>query len=152
MSGDPVIAGGSAGFVRPAPQPDPVSQGFWDAAARGELAIQRCTGCGIYQHPPRPLCRRCGGTALRFEAVSGRGRLWGWSAAHHTALDRFRGVTPYTVLVVELEEQKDLFLLSDLIGREAGELKLGMPMRAVFTDRAGDGLVLPQFEPMETRR
>jgi uncharacterized OB-fold protein len=133
-------------LTRPVPQPDAVSQGFWDAAARGELAIQHCVTCRTFQHPPRPLCRTCGGTGLQFEPVSGRGRLWSWTVVHRSMLDGFETATPYTCIVVELQEQKGLFLLSDLIDRNFGdELTVGLPVRVVFPDKGSDGPTLPQF-------
>jgi uncharacterized protein len=141
------------GFARPVPQPDAVSQGFWDAAERGELAIQRCANCRVYQHPPRPVCRACGGTDLGFEPVSGEGRIWSWTVTHHSVLKGFEAAIPYSCLIIELIEQEGLFLISDLIGREGnGEsLRIGSPMRVVFprTDR---GPILPQFVPAVTKR
>jgi uncharacterized OB-fold protein len=132
--------------IRPKPSPDAVSSGFWDAAARGKLAIQRCTDCRTFQHPPRPLCRACGGTDLRFEEVSGKGKLWSWTITHRSVLNGFETAVPYTCLIVELLEQKNLFLLSDLIGRDAeGEFRVGMPMHVVFLDTGKAGPLLPQF-------
>jgi uncharacterized OB-fold protein len=136
---------------RPRPQPDDVSRGFWDASERGVLAIQRCQQCQFYQHPPRPICRACGAIKLAFELVSGDARLWGWTVTHHNVLSGFEAAIPYTCLILELVEQAELFLASDLIGREhlRGDLKIGMPMRVVFPGDGGGGPVLPQFEPAE---
>jgi uncharacterized OB-fold protein len=133
--------------TRPIPRPDPVSQGFWDATARGELAIQRCESCRTFQHPPRPLCRACGGIDLAFEKVSGEGRLWSWTVTYHNVLDGFAPALPYTCLLVELAEQKGLFLLSDTIGHAMDEdvLQVGLPMRAIFPESAAGEPVLPQF-------
>jgi uncharacterized protein len=134
-------------LVRPNPQPDPISQGFWDAAARGELAIQRCVACRAFQHPPRPICRSCGGTELSFETVSGGGRLWSWTTTHHSVISGFEPALPYTIMLIELAEQPGLFLLSDLIGRGgAWTLQLGAKMRAIFP-AGGEAAVLPQFVP-----
>ena len=41
------------------PLPDvehPLTRGFWDAAARGELAIPRCADCGRWNWYPRERC------------------------------------------------------------------------------------------------
>lgn len=136
-------------ITRPIPRPDPVSQGFWDATSRGELAIQRCETCRHLQHPPRPLCRACGGTELSFEKVSGQGRLWSWTVTHHNVIGGFEPALPYTCMMVELAEQEGLFLLSDTIGRSVdnGALRVGMPMRVVFPERNAGEPVLPQFVP-----
>lgn len=136
-------------LARPVPKPDGVSRGFWEAAARGELAIQRCDACGRFQHPPRPLCSACGSTALGFAQVSGQGRLWGWTVTHHSLAAGFEAALPYTCMVVELAEQEGLFMLSDLAGREemGKGLKRGMAMRVTFPPAPDGSAVLPQFAP-----
>lgn len=129
---------------RPVPLADAVSQGFWDAVARRELAIQRCRDCGGFQHPPRPLCRACGGASLEFERVSGEGRLWSWTTTYHEVIGGFGPALPFTCMVIELPEQVGLYVLSDLIGRERPiALRAGMRMRVVFPDIEP---MLPQFE------
>jgi uncharacterized OB-fold protein len=133
-------------FARPIPLPDSLSSGFWAAASRRELAIQRCAACRTFQHPPRPLCRACGGADLAFETVSGRGTLWSWTTTYHGVLAGFEATLPYTCLVVELAEQPGLFVVSDLVGREAirGSLAVGMAVKVCFP--AGPEPPLPQFE------
>lgn len=132
---------------RPRPVPDPVSAGFWEAAASGQLAIQRCADCRRFQHPPQPTCRACSSGAVGFERVSGQARLWSWTVTHHNVLPGFAPAIPYVNIVAEIVEQPGLFLLSDLIGREDSvKLRLGAPLRAVFPRTADGDPVLPQFE------
>jgi len=135
---------------RPRPVPDPVSAGLWEAAARGELAIQRCAACRRFQHPPQPLCRACGSTETAFERVSGQARLWSWTTTYHNVLPGFAAALPYVNIVAELVEQPGLFLVSDLVDREgAVPLRLGVPLRVVFPRPADGGPALPQFEAAE---
>ena len=51
--------GATPSVPRPAPVVTELSQGFWDAVARGELAVQRCAACGLLRHYPQPLCPAC---------------------------------------------------------------------------------------------
>ena len=143
-----------ATFVRPIPRPDAISRGFWDATGRGELAIQRCPDCGNYQHPPRPICHACGCTAPVYARVSGEARLVSWTTTYHNVLPGFAAALPYSCLVVELVEQKELFMLSDLVGRAeiASGLAFGMKMRVVFPAGDGESPVLPQFTPAEEQQ
>ena len=135
-------------ITRPMPRADALTQGFWDAAAAGQLAIQRCADCRTYQHPPRRLCQACSSAEVGFEPVSGKGKLWSWTTTHHNVVDGFEQALPYQCLLVELAEQKGLYLLSDLAERSiAAELKLGMKMRVTFSAPLPNGAVLPQFEP-----
>ncbi len=77
----------------PLPEPDPVTQFFWDGIAEGELRIQRCQNCGHYLHYPKVLCRYCQSDDLKGERVSGRATLYTWTiavGAATTALSRMR--------------------------------------------------------------
>jgi uncharacterized protein len=140
--------------TRPQPVPDPVTLGFWEAAARGGLSIQFCADCEVYQHPPRPYCQACSGSSLRYEAVSGEGRLWSWSRCHHNVLPGLDAAVPFTCFLVELREQPGLLVAGDLMGREdlAEQFRIGMPMRLIHAARpAGGGsheCRLPMFEPV----
>ncbi len=135
-------------LTRPMPRADALTQGFWDATAEGRLAIQRCAACRTFQHPPRKICQECGHLEVAFENVSGRGRLWSWTTTHHNIVAGFEEALPYQCLLIELDEQKGLFVLSDLADRSIeAELKLGMKMRVVFSEPLANGAVLPQFEP-----
>jgi uncharacterized protein len=135
---------------RVVPRPDPVTDGFWRAAREGALAIQRCGGCACFQHPPQPMCMSCGSPSVAFIEVSGNARLVSWTTTHHPVIPALAPELPYVCLVVELDEQPGLWLVSDLIGRsvDVAALRVDMPMRAVFDTRVGD-LVLPQFVPAE---
>jgi uncharacterized OB-fold protein len=133
---------------RVAPAPDELTAGFWDAASRGILAIQRCATCSVYQRPPQPICTSCGAERGPFAEVSGRARLVSWTITHHPVVSALADELPYVCLVVELVEQDGLWLVSDRLGMAAdvGDLRVGMPMRATFDVSAGD-VVLPQFVP-----
>ena len=39
-----------------APQPNPETKAFWDAAAAGKLMIGKCTACGQVHYYPRSIC------------------------------------------------------------------------------------------------
>lgn len=135
---------------RPRPVPDELSRPFWEAAARGELAIQRCDGCGRYQHPPRPLCERCAGSRFSYPAVSGHGRVHGYTTNHQRNVAGFEDAVPYVNLIVELEEQPMLCLVGDLPADEAGWVAVGAPVEVrfePFADAAGAAIALPQFGP-----
>ena len=132
--------------ARPQPQPDPLSQPFWDAAAAGRLAIQRCDACDYYSHPPRPLCPRCSSAALAFVPVSGRGRVYTFTTNHQRNVAGFEAAVPYCNLVVELDEQPRLFLISDVPAADAGWVEIGASVEVCFEPLA-DGLALPQFRP-----
>jgi uncharacterized OB-fold protein len=134
--------------MRILPQPDATTAPYWKAAARGELAIQRCAGCGHYAHPPRERCARCSSSDLRAERVSGRGRVHSFTISHHAA----SGIpTPFALVLVELEEQRGLRVLANLLECSLDEVRIDMPVEVVFED-VGEGVTLPQFRPVPQNR
>ena len=126
---------------RPLPQPDPETAFFWEAANRGELHILRCRNCGTYIHLPRPACRTCGSTDLAPERVSGRGTVHSYTVTHFP-LPGYE--PPFAVVLVELEEQPGLRLVSNLVDVRPDEIEIGMPVEVTF-EPAADGVMLPLF-------
>lgn len=133
----------------PAPRPIPTvySRFFWEGARRGKLLIQRCASCGRYAHPPGPVCPRCGSAQLAPEEVSGRGRVHSYCVVRHTFHPAFRNQLPYFVARVELDEQPNLFLITNLRNCTRAEARVSLPVRVLFETVAED--VLPQFEPAD---
>jgi uncharacterized protein len=133
--------------VRVLPEPDATTRFYWDAAARRELAILRCGSCRTFVHYPREDCPKCGSKNLRPERVSGRGTIYSFTIAHHGAA----GIpTPAPIVLVELEEQKGLRVLANLLDCELNQVRVGLPVEVTFED-VGEGVVLPQFRPRRNR-
>ena len=86
-------------FPLPAPD-DELTTPFWDAAARHQLAIPRCDGCGAWVWYPRPRCPACDGSALTWTPVSGRGRLFSWTVVRHAFLPVLSYLGPATALAM----------------------------------------------------
>lgn len=130
---------------RPRPAPDLVSAPFWAAANQGELVIQRCGRCGIYQHPPAPLCGACLSTELSFEPMTGEATVYSFTETHAGARHPYFAATaPYRVGLVELAEQPGLLMYTNFPGAELRDLRVGAAARVVF-EPIGDDIALPQF-------
>ena len=124
---------------------DPDTAGHWAAARCGRLAVCRCGGCGQVLHPPRGMCFACHGTDVSWTAVEPRGRLVSWTVAEFEVHPAFP--VPYTVVLVELEDEPGVRLVGHLPGRPP--LKGSLPMRAEFvTSDAGFPLV--QWVPADS--
>ena len=121
--------------------PDEVSQPWWDATRKRRLVIQRCQDCGHWQHYPRALCTGCGGMALTFEPVSGRGVVDTCTTVLRTVPPDLPA--PYVVARVRLAEGP--LLLTHLI--DVGQDAAGLIGRSVAVDWAPlpDGRNLPVF-------
>jgi hypothetical protein len=131
---------------------DPMDAPFWAAALRGELAVQRCRGCGKRRFPPRPMCPACQSMELAWEPMSGRGRVWSFVVAHPPLLPSFAAIAPYAVVLVELEDDPSIRMVGNLVPSAKGEINevdprtitIGMPVRVVFQTVASD-VALPRW-------
>jgi uncharacterized OB-fold protein len=124
------------------PSPVGVTAEFYAWCARGELRLQRCAECGEWRHPPRLRCGGCGSSELRWEPVSGRGRVFTWTVTHRPLDPAF--TPPYAVVIVELEEGPRL--VGNVRGLEPDELALDLPV-VVELERASDTIGLIWFKP-----
>jgi len=125
------------------PKLDDDNRDFWTRGEAGELAIARCSGCGYYVHPPRPLCPECLGRDVRPEPVSGRGSVLSYTVNHQPWNPTMP--PPYVLALVELDEQPGLRLMTNVVGCEPDEVDFGMRVRVVFEN--SDDVWVPLFEP-----
>lgn len=119
----------------PHPYADEDSRPYWEGLARGELLVQRCAACGHRRFPARPVCDRCASFDTLWEPVSGRGTVASWTVTHQVFSPVFAERRPYTVLLVQLQEQADLLVCGNL--RPEGPVTADMPVRAVFEEVDG---------------
>lgn len=131
------------------PAPDALSEPFWEATRRETLAIQQCEGCKRFHHPPVYFCTNCHDedVELAFTDVSGRGSIYSYYIHQDSDIRAFGEKTPYPVVMVELDEQPGLFVLTNLLDCDFGEIAVGMPVEVVF-ERASDEFIVPQFRPV----
>jgi uncharacterized OB-fold protein len=131
--------------TKPVPQPDDTTRPFWEAANQRQLVVQRCAACRYYNHPPRTVCDACLSLELKFETVSGRGHVYSFTVMHQRDVPGFEQETPFINIVVELEEQPMLLMVSNLPVAEWDRVRIGAPVAVEFEDR-GNGMFLPQFK------
>ncbi len=118
----------------------PEEQFFWDGVAERRLLLAKCATCSRLQHPPAPMCPRCGSTDWAVHQASGRGRVHSWIVSHHPS---DADASPRIVALVELEE--GVRLVSNLRDVEVADVGNEMAVELTFADV--DGTLLPQFRP-----
>ena len=127
---------------RPLPLPDPETAFFWEATARRKLEILRCQTCKTWIHYPKPSCWNCSSGDLKPEEVSGRGTIYSYTVTHQDV----PGYTaPFAVVIVELEEQKGLRMVSNVVDVPADDVRIGMPVEVTF-QKVADDVTLPMFK------
>lgn len=139
---------------KPVPRVGPDSEPFWEHAAEGELAIQRCEDCGERQFYPRWLCRNCWSEAVEFETHEGTGTVYSYSVNHIPGQSGYAEETPYPVVLVELDLPEEnpsgrpVRMTTHVVDCSADELEIGMPVEAAFRRISDDPeIALPVFEP-----
>ncbi|MCU1401497.1 MAG: hypothetical protein JWN62_4606 [Acidimicrobiales bacterium] len=128
----------------PAPLPDALTQGFWDAIAARRLAIQRCRECGKFVHTPKASCPFCLSLDLFYDEVSGQATLYTYAIAVHQYHPALAHRGEYVIALVELPEQDGLRFLSNVVDCPEDELEIGMPLELVF-EEITPGMLLPMF-------
>jgi uncharacterized OB-fold protein len=131
---------------KPIPTPDVDSRPFWEAARRHKLMLERCPNCGHFRFPPKPFCYHCHTAAGEWTELSGRGRLATWTVQHHLLVPAFADELPYVVVLVSVDEQANVRLTGNLRGATADDLRIGLPMEAVFED-VTDEIALIHWRP-----
>ena len=113
---------------------------WWKCVERGELPIQRCAGCGVLRHPPRPMCGRCQSTKWDWVLSTGEGTI------HSFVVIRYPEVPGYTyplvVAVVDLAEGTRF--VGNVVDVAPEEVAIGMPVQASI-ELVDDELRLPVF-------
>lgn len=115
---------------------------FFEGARDKKLLIQRCSGCGLLRHPPRPACGGCGSFEWDTVQSSGRGLLYSYVVVHHPQVPSFD--YPLAIALVELEEGTRL--VADLVNIAPGDVRIGMPLECEFVV-VDEELTLPMFRP-----
>ena len=116
----------------PPPLPYTESQEFWAGCKKYELHIQKCNNCAFYRHPPLPICPECQSWDSHFAKVSGKGIVQCFTIVTRAL---FPGLPiPYNITHVELEEQKGLIMISNLIDCDPHDIFIGMNVNVVFED------------------
>jgi hypothetical protein len=122
-------------YARPIPQADDESREFYDGARRHELMLMRCRACAGWRLPSRPRCPDCWSTDTEWARASGRGTLYSFGIMHQK-FPGFEADTPFQYAVVELAEGPRI--VSNVVGVPPDELRVDMPLQAVFDDVSDD--------------
>jgi uncharacterized OB-fold protein len=129
----------------PMPMADVITLPWWEAAARHRLVVQRCKSCGHTRLPPAPLCPECRSTDLDWLEVPGRGEVYTYTVMHRPmAADQ---QLPFVIAVVALEDSGGVRMISNVVGCDPAEVRIGMPVELVWEDMSED-LAVPRFRPV----
>ncbi len=135
--------------TRPVPPTSALTQPYWDAARRGQMAVQRCERCGHRPFPPRATCPSCGARSLSWSPVSGRATVSSYTIAHRPPHPAFAAQLPLVVAIVELEEGPRM--VTNIVGCDPADVEVGMAVEATSKRIDDSDMVLPVFTPARDR-
>ena len=128
------------------PALDDRNRAFWTGGAHGQLHIAFCAQCGVWVSPPAADCPDCDGV-LEARPVSGRGTVFTYTVNHQP----FNPAVPlpYVIAIVELEEQADLRVASNIVDCEPDSVRIGLPVEVRFErqDVGDESVYMPVFAP-----
>ena len=105
---------------------------FWEAAQRKSLVIPRCETCSHWNWYPTESCSQCGGAALTWTEVSGRGTLFTFTEVTRALFKEYRSKAPYLTGLVALDEDPRVRIATLFVDCTASDLELDMSVEATF--------------------
>jgi uncharacterized OB-fold protein len=129
-------------YVKPLPKPTASSRPYWDAAKRHELMLQRCGACNAFIYYPRDRCPQCLSDQLKWQPVSGRGKVYSYTVVRRASTRSFSD-KPYVLAIVELDEG---VRMTTNVEAPPESVKVGMPVSVWFDDVTPER-TLVKFKP-----
>jgi uncharacterized OB-fold protein len=130
------------------PALDDHNRSFWTGGADGQLRIPFCVRCGVWANPSAAECPDCDG-ALEARPVSGRGTVFTYTVNHQ----QFNPAVPvpYVIAIVELDEQSDLRIASNIVDCEPDSVHIGLRVEVRFErqDVGDETVYAPVFAPAD---
>ena len=135
---------------------DETNLAYFGFCAKHEFRLQRCCNCHLFRYPPTTACPWCMELGWTWHEVSGRGTIYSYEMVMHAIQPGFKEITPYAVVLVELDEQRGqptpdeaLRVIANLVKPDftpevEANVQIGRRVRVVFQDLA-DHMALPQF-------
>lgn len=143
---------------------DPEHRGYFEAAASGELVVQRCGACQMLRGTVGAACPFCMSGEWDWRPVSGLGTIYSYEIVTQPIQPAFGDWVPYPIVLVELDEQRavpwrgggedelvSVRLIRNLVRaddptlpEDEQKVAIGKRVRACFVPLGG-GMALPQF-------
>lgn len=106
---------------------------FWrEISQRYKGVGSECPSCERVYFPPRvvcPHCRRESVGRMKERELSGRGKVLTYTQVHEPMPD-FEMLVPYTMVIVEMEE--DVRMTGHLVGVDYEDVEKGMEVKAIL--------------------
>ena len=122
------------------PLPNPGDEPYFEAAARGVVAIKTCQACGRPHHYPRAICPFCWSADVVWTDAQGTGVIYSFCVTRRGA------AAPYCIAYVTLNEGPTL--MTQIVDTDLDTVRIGQRVQARFA-RCENGTMIPVFVPFE---
>ena len=78
---------------------------YFKHCAEHNFHLQECSDCSLLRYPPTTACPWCMSRESKWVPVEGKGAVHSYTEVHHAIQPAFKAVTPYLVLLVDLDRQ-----------------------------------------------
>jgi uncharacterized OB-fold protein len=148
------------------PENDAPNREYYQQQGGGQLRLPKCTNCGMYAYPARPMCQDCRNQEFEYETLSGKGTIHSYYILTEPISAAF-GPYPRTVIaLIELDEGRGMNVGGDRTIQPAENRAVRMVGNILKADGSfeepanvgvnkrvklhmidmGDGMGLPQWE------
>jgi hypothetical protein len=93
------------------------------------------------------MCPSCNSLESEWVKVSGQGSVYSYTIIAHPVHPAAVSRVPYNVAQVQLDEDPQLILITNLVGVRNEDIRVGMRVRVTFEEHS-PGVMLPKFEPV----
>lgn len=98
--------------------------------------------------PPTPFCPHCHSQAIDWVQHDGAGILYSYTIVDRAIMAGMENALPYVPAIVEFPDADGVRLITNMVGCEIGQLRIGQPVQLVWIE-AAEGCVLPAFSIIE---
>lgn len=117
---------------------------FWDACNKEQFVCEKCSDCGEFRYPPRPMCPNCHSVKRDAVELSGKGKVLSWIKPVHPPAFGF--AEPPTVAVVEVDE--GFRMVTNIVDIAYEDIESDMPVEVTFVPTMKNKKV-PVFRPVK---
>ena len=126
----------------PAPQVNPETQPYWDAAKEGKFILKRCNDCNIVIWYPRAICPECWSSNTEWFDASGQGTVYTYTVNYKGEGAYFKG-DPFVLAYVTLAEGPTM--MTNILADDFSKIEIGSPVEIEFTPTDDGETALPRF-------
>ena len=87
---------------------DSEHRGYYEECRKHRLVVQRCESCGMMRGAIGAACPFCTSLDWAWVPVSGKGEIYSYQIVTQAVQPAFADWVPYPVVLVELDEQRDV--------------------------------------------